>query len=227
MRLTMGDLSSFHDQVKEGDSAGVRASLARDRSLLDATNESGQNAFLLAKYYRQHEIADYLLSLSPKLDLFGSCVAGQLREVMDEIDRDTSLLNAHSYDGWTPLHLSAFFGHSDLANALLDRGADVNARSTNSMKNTPLHAATAGGQLELVRVLLKRGADANASQEGGWTALHSAAQSGNREMVELLIAQGAQINARAGNNQSALDLALTHGHQEIARLLEELGAKLQ
>lgn len=223
----MSDLNFLHDQVRQGDLAGVRASLTRDPSLLDSSNESGQTAFLLAKYYRQSEIAEYLLTLNPKLDFFACCVAGRLRAVTDEIDHDASLRNAHSGDGWTPLHLAAFFGYPDLASTLLDRGADVNARSTNSMKNTPLHAAAAGGNVELMRLLLDRGADANALQEGGWTALHAAAQSGNREMVELLLAHGAHVNARAENHQAALDLALTKGHQEIARLLEELGAKLQ
>jgi uncharacterized protein len=223
----MSDLNSLHNQVRQGDLAGVRVSLTRDPSLLDAANESGQNAFLLAKYYRQPEIAEYLLSLDPKLDVFSSCAAGRQDAVTREIDRDGSLLKAHSGDGWTLLHLAAFFGHADLANVLLDRGADVNARSTNSMKNTPLHAAAAGGHIELTRLLLQRGADANATQEGGWTALHAAAQSGNREMVELLLAHGAHVNVRAENNQTALDLALTKGHQEIARLLEELGAKSQ
>jgi ankyrin repeat protein len=223
----MSDLTSLHNQIKQGDLAGVRASLAGNASLLDATNESGQNAFLLAKYYRQTAVADYLLGLGPKLDLFSLCAAGRVTEVKREIDRNESLLKTHSGDGWTPLHLAAFFGHPEVANALLDRGADVNARSTNSMKNTPLHAAAAGGNIELVRLLLVRGADANASQEGGWTALHSAAQSGNREMVELLLAHGAHVNTRAENNQAALDLALTRGHQDIARLLEELGANLQ
>lgn len=223
----MSDLSSLHNQIKQGDLAGVRASLACDASLLDANNESGQNAFLLAKYYRQAEIAEYLLGLGPKLDVFSLCAAGRVNAVIEAIDRDRSLVTAHSGDGWTPLHLAAFFGHPEVANALLDRGAGVNARSTNSMKNTPLHAAAAGGNIELMRLLLERGADANATQEGGWTALHAASQSGNRAMVELLLAHGAHINTRAENNQAALDLALTKGHQDIARLLEELGAKLQ
>jgi len=223
----MSDLNSLHKQIKQGDLAGVRAALAGDASLLDARNELGQNAFLLARYYRQSEIAEYLLSLGPKLDLFSSCAAGRISAVTGEIDRDGSLLKAHSGDGWTALHVASFFGHSELANALLDRGAAVNARSTNSMKNTPLHAAVAGGNVELMRLLLERGADANATQEGGWTALHAGAQSGNREMVELLLAHGAHVNTRAENNQAALDLALTKGHQDIAQLLEELGAKLQ
>jgi uncharacterized protein len=223
----MSDLSSLHNRIKQGDLAGVRASLAVDASLLDASNESGQNAFLLAKYYRQPEIAEYLLGLGPKLDLFSLCAAGRVNAVIEAIDRDRSLLKAHSGDGWTPLHLAAFFGHAEVANALLDRGADGNGRSTNSMKNTPLHAATAGGNIELIRLLLERGADVNASQEGGWTALHAASQSGNRAVVELLLDHGAHVNDRADNHQAALDLALTKGHQDVARLLEELGAKLQ
>jgi uncharacterized protein len=223
----MRDLNSLHTQIKQGDLAGVRAALAVDASLLDASNESGQNAFLIAKYYRQAEIAEYLLGLGPKLDLFSLCAAGRVNAIIEAIDRDPSLLEAHSGDGWTPLHLAAFFGHAEVASALLDRGADVNARSTNAMKNTPLHAAAAGNNTELMRLLLERGADANATQQGGWTALHAAAQSGNREMLELLLAHGAHVNTRAENNQAALDLALTKGHQDLARLLEELGAKLQ
>jgi ankyrin repeat protein len=223
----MADEKSFHEQVKRGDLDAVRAALLKDPSLLDATNESGQNAFLLAKYYRQEHIAHYLLSLNPKLDVFNASVAGRTADVLRKIEEDPALLEAHSSDGWTPLHLAAFFGHPGLAHALLDRGAPVDALSTNAMRNTPLHAAAAGGNLALLQLLVKRGADINARQEGGWTALHSAAQSGNRPIVEFLLANGAEVHARAANNQSALDLALSKGHHEVAALLEELGAKLQ
>lgn len=223
----MTDVRSFHEQVKRGDLDGVRSSIAEDASLLNATNESGQSAFLLAKYYRQQETADYLLTLDPKLDVFDACVAGRVAPVLAEIDRDPAMLEARSTDGWTLLHLAAFFGHKELANALLDRGANVEARSTNQMRNTPLHAAAAGGNTALVELLLKFGADANARQEGGFTALHSAAQAGNRPMVEALLANGADLNARAANRQSPLDLALGGGRQEVVALLEQLGAELQ
>ena len=212
--------------MKSGDLAAVKGDLTEYPDLLDATNETGQSAFLLAKYYRREAVAEYLLSLKPKMDIYHLCIAGDASAVLAKIAADPTLLEAHNSDGWTPLHLAAFFGQVELANVLIDRGADVNARSTNSMKNTPLHAAAAGGNVQAVDLLLKRGADANATQEGGWTALHSAAQSGNRAMVETLIAQGADVNVRAANNQSPLDMALLKGHQEIVELLEQLGAKL-
>lgn len=223
----MTDVKSFQESVKKGDLSAVKAALADDPALLDATNEAGQSAFLLAMYYRQPETADYLLSLGPKLDVFNACVGGQTQRVLDDVKANPALLEAQSSDGWTPLHLAAFFGHPDLADALVAAGANLNARSSNAMKNTPLHAAAAGGQVALVELLLKRGADPNATQESGWTALHSAAQAGNRQMVEALLANGAHVNARAANNQSPLDLALSKGRPEIAALLEQLGATLQ
>ena len=222
----MPDVKAFQELVKKGDLDGVRAALSEDPSLLDAKNEAGQTSFLLAKYYRQPAVTDYLLSLNPKLDLFDTCVAGRTEAVLNEIDANSALLETHSSDGWTPLHLAAFFGHPELAKALLNRGANVDSRSTNAMQNTPMHAAAAGRNVSMVRLLLENGADANALQHGGWTALHSAAQSGDREMAEVLMTGGAKVAARADNNQSPLDLALTHGHAEMAALLQKVTVPL-
>ncbi|MGA7414834.1 MAG: ankyrin repeat domain-containing protein [Bryobacteraceae bacterium] len=222
----MPTLNAFQESVKNGDLAAVRAALVEDPSLLNQKNESGQTAYLLACYYRKPDVAEYLLGLNPELDLFTACVAGHTADVVKWMETDPALLESHSGDGWTPLHLSAFFGHKELAEALLAQGAQVDSRSTNSMQNTPLHAATAGRQVELMKLLLEHGADADATQEGGWTALHAAAQNGDRAMIEVLLASNASINVRAGNNQSPLDLALLKGHHEVAALLEQLGAKL-
>lgn len=220
------DVKEFQELVKAGRLAEVKAAVAEDPSLATTLNSTGQSSFTIAKYYRQEETAEYLLSVLPRLDLFEASVAGRTDAVLQKIENDPALLESRNSDGWTPLHLAAFFGHPELLKKLIDKGALVNARSGNSMQNTPLHAAVAGGKAEIVRLLAERGADVNAQQHGGWTALHGAAQSGNREMVEVLVAHGADLKARAVNNQSALDLALQKGHEPVAALLEQLGAQL-
>src|SRR4051794_15903287 len=179
------NVTEFQDLVKKGNLAEVQAELATDPSLATALNASGQSSFLLAKYYRQSEVAAYFLKILPTLDIFEASVAGQTESVLAKLKDNPELLESRNGDGWTPLHLAGFFGTPELINALLDQGASVDARSGNAMANTPLHAAVAGGKTENVEALVKRGANVNAKQSGGWTALHGAAQSGNREMVEI------------------------------------------
>ncbi len=214
---------AFHELVKKGDLPAVQAAVAEDPSLPGLLNEAGQTAFLLAKYYGQGAIADLLLQVHPDLDLFEACAGGQLATVRRFLDADPESIYARNTDGWTPLHLAAFFGNLEVAQYLLSVGAPVDARSTNAMKNTPLHAAAAGGKAALVKLLLEAGAEVNSKQEGGWSSLHAAAQSGNREMVELLVAGGADLKVRAANNQSPLDLAMLKGHADIVGLLEQIG----
>jgi ankyrin repeat protein len=218
------NVNEFQELVKKGDLPGVKSAIDGEPSLATALNASGQSSFILAKYYRQNEVASYLLQILPMLDIFEASVAGATQSVLTKLQANPDLLESRNGDGWTPLHLAAFFGAPELIDALLDHGASVDARSGNAMANTPLHAAVAGGKTENVAALAKRRADVNAQQSGGWTALHGAAQAGNREMVEVLIAHGADVKARAGNNQNALDLALQKRHESVASLLEQLGA---
>ena len=60
----------------------------------------------------------------------------------------------------TPLHLAAAIGSSEVAEVLLEAGADIGARDDNGA--TPLHRAAAEGDPGVVSLLLKAGADANA-----------------------------------------------------------------
>jgi ankyrin repeat protein len=167
-----------------------------------------------------------LVKADPSLAIFAASIQGHTQEIEQLTAGNRSLASGLSSDGWTPLHLAAFFGHKETAQALLNKGALVDARSTNAMQNTPLHAAASGRKLEVAKLLLDRGAAPNARQHGGWTPLHSAAQNGDLPMAEVLLAAGADVQARAENNQSALDLALTKGHQGLVDLLEKNGAHL-
>jgi ankyrin repeat protein len=214
-------MKQFFDAIRAGDEPRVRALLESNPSLLAAKDDNGLGAFTVARYSRQNAIADYLLASGVELDIFAACLAGRRERVAELIAHDRNVLTAYSHDGWTPLHLAAFFGFADIAADLIAAGADVKARSSNAMRNTPLHAAVAGNSVAVARTLLEQGAEVNAPQESGWTALHSAAQNGNVELIELLIAAGATVSAKADNGQTPADLALTRGHQAAVDILEK------
>ena len=92
---------------------------------------------------------------------------------MDDAERvhallatDRSATDTYSADGWTPLHLAAFFGAHRAAQLLLTHGADPRRISRNSMANTPLHAALAGKHASVVKILLDGGADPRLECQG-------------------------------------------------------------
>jgi len=167
-----------------------------------------------------------LVAADPSLAIFAAAIQGDIEELTALLTANRSLVGLLSTDGWTPLHLAAFFGKTEAARLLLNKGALVTAKSTNAMANMPLHAASAGRHLEVSRLLIEHGAPVNARQHGGWAPLHAAAQNGDMELAKALIAAGADVNARAENNQMPLDLALTKGQQAMVDYLESNGAKL-
>lgn len=167
-----------------------------------------------------------LVEADPSLAIFAASILGETAQIETLLTGNRSLVGLLSSDGWTPLHLAAFFGKLDAARLLLNNGAVVNARSTNPMQNMPLHAAAAGKHAEVAKLLIEHGAPVNARQHGGWAPIHAAAQNGDIELAKVLVAAGADVMVRAENNQTALDLALTKGHQAMVEYLESNGASL-
>ena len=214
-------VSEFITHVKAGDAASVDALLARDPSLVNATDEDGLTPIVVATYYGQEAMASLLANRGAVLDLFSAAARGNTERLRGLLDEDPTRINAYSPDGWTPLALAAFFGRATTIERLLERGADVNAKSRNAMGNLPIHAAAAGGRTEAVAALLAGGADVNAVDVRGWTPLALAAQNGSRAIVELCLAHGADAYSRSHDGRSALDVAQVAGNDEIVALLRE------
>lgn len=217
-------MKQLFEAIRAGNAAAVEAILDADPRMASATDESGLPALTVAVYHRQPSIVTLLEDRGAKMDIFSAAMAGRLQQLREAVEAQPDRVNSVSADGWTPLHLAAFFGCKECVELLLKAGAGVNERSQNAMQNMPLHAASARRHAEVARLLLEGGAWVNARQHGGWTALHAAAQSGDDALAELLIAAGADVKARADNNQSPLDLALTNAHQRMVEILEHYGA---
>lgn len=217
-------MKQLFDAIKAGDTAAVSAMLDAQPELVNTTGEDGMSAFIVAKYNRKDDIAKLLLDRGATLDIFAASMSGSEARLHEILASQPAAVNEFSKDGWTPLHLAAFFGHESCARTLIAAGAPVNERGRNQMQNMPLHAAAAGRKVDVVIALLEGGAAVNARQHGGWTALHAAAQNGDISIGHVLIGGGADVKARADNNQTALDLAILKGNQDMVDMLEHYGA---
>jgi uncharacterized protein len=196
--------------------------VSADPTLTDARSRTGESAILTAVYHRQKEIVNLLVARGAPLTLFEACAAGEVERV--ERLADASTINTYSADGWTPLHLAAFFGHAKIVELLLARDADVAARSRNPNGNTPLHAALVGNFKLVAGLLIGRDADVNAADVAGWRPLHLAAANNNMDAIKALIAQGADVTAGNGEGRTPLSLATEKNHREAAALLRRYGA---
>jgi ankyrin repeat protein len=209
--------------VAAGETERVQAFLAEDPSLAMARGDDGVSAVLLARYRFDRPTMDALLAADPDLDIFEASAVGRLDRVRAAIDDDPEAIRRLSPDGFTALHLAAFFGKPEVAKTLLDAGASVDTYTTNDFANQPLHAAAAGRHLEVCRLLLAAGADVNATQHGGYAPLHEAAQHGDVEMVELFLSAGADPALVVAEGTPA-DLAEAAGHPDVARRIREVAA---
>ena len=201
----------FFNAIKEGESARVEQMVNRNPSLVNAKDSQGMSPVTVATYYGRSKIAEVLVSQGATLTLHEASMAGKLEIVKSLIARNPADVNSYSLDGFTPLHLAAFFGRVEIVRYLLVVGADANAVAKNMMKVMPLHSAVAHNQLEISELLIAQGADVNARQEGGFVPLHEAAQSGNLEIARLLLKHGAEVNAKSDNGKTPLALTREEG----------------
>ncbi|MBI5649715.1 MAG: ankyrin repeat domain-containing protein [Chloroflexi bacterium] len=211
--------------IKAGDAARVRDLIAADPALASAQTENGVSLILLATYYGRRDIAQNLRAHIPALDLFEASAVGDRARVKEIVATQPQSVNTFAPDGFFPLGLAAFFGHTHVAEFLLANGADPNLAAQNSQRVAALHAATASRHLAIVQMLIARGAEVNARQAGGFVPLHAAAQNGQIEMIELLIANGADANARADDGKTPLAFALEEDHLDAATILRKQIAK--
>jgi ankyrin repeat protein len=192
--------------ITAGDAGRVRALLAADPGLASARDEHGLSAVLTALYHRKPEALDALLAAGPELDVLDAAATGRLDLLRAHLESDQDALSARSPEGFTSLHLAAFFGGGAAVRLLLSAGMDPDADQANPARVRPLHSAVAARDHDAARALLEAGADPDCAQQGGFTPLLAAAHHDDAEMAELLLRHGADpaLAAEDGRDPAAM-----------------------
>ena len=206
--------------IDAGDTDQVRALVAVDPSTAMARDDQGVSALMRARYRQDEAMVEAIRPSAGELDMFEAVTFGDLDRVTELWIFDPAIVATRSGDGFTPLHLAAFFGQVETAGFLLDRGADVDAVGNGWMTGTALHAAASGRHAPVIAVLLSAGAQPDMRQSGGWTPLHAAAMNGDERSTRLLLEAGADPAARNDDGVGTASLAQRSGNADVIAMIE-------
>jgi ankyrin repeat protein len=209
--------------------------------------------YCAAIYYRREDVAAYLSTRDPQLDIFRAAFTGDQKRVAEALAADPAMVNAEDpFDDIYFVPLLAFAvvgGHLAMVEILLKRGAIVTPYSAQL-----IHLAARASRLDLIEMLVAYGADMRAVDTGIFVAVldlqimrylltHGASatavgkngfppliylsrgdKSEHPDKLQLLLEHGASVNAIGPKGRTALHYAAAGGHLQSMTVLLHYGA---
>ena len=188
---------------------------------------------------------------APDISIHEDVVRENIEDVKQHLAAGTDV-DARDGSGRTSLHIAADFGHKEIAELLITKGADVNARD--EYGDTPLdnvsllygvalhytetadllrkHGGKRGEELKAEGKPIEPVALAATSKPEPKTvkapsiSIHGAAEEGNIEAVKQHLAAGTDVNTKTANGWTPLLMAISWAQKEIAELLIAEGANV-
>ncbi|KAJ7190338.1 ankyrin repeat-containing domain protein [Mycena pura] len=173
------------------------------------------------------DFQDWPVSPSP---LWVAASSNLLKVAESLLDFETPVSNTRKHEEistqkreTSALGVALYYGHSEMAQMLIEHGADVN--HPGGQYGNALRMVSAQKQEDLVHLLIEKGANVNASGKHG-TALYTASARGHKDIVQLLIRKKADIDSVGGKYGTPIQVASIRGKIGIVRLLIEAGANV-
>ena len=158
-------------QDELGNSSGIYKIISQNSEKINGRNEIIQKNYLgeNAAFYLDNdddEAVDKIISLGEKsvfqtetennLNPFLISIMNQRRDMSNTLLNhiSTKTINSSNETKITPLHYACLYNYSELANSLIEKGANVNSK-TREFGDTPLDFLVQTGNYETLQILLK------------------------------------------------------------------------
>ncbi len=201
--------------------------LIRAGADVDAENDLGVTPLLMASARGHGSLVERLLAAgadpngalaSGETALMASARAGSLEAVNALLDAGARVNATESTRGQSALMWAVANRHPAITRALLEHGADIDARTGTRRRVYNMGGSRSAGSAS-------RGIALEEVTLGGSTPLLFAARSGDLESARLLIAAGAEVHDTAADGNTALNIAAHSGHGSLAAFLLSEGAE--
>jgi len=151
---------------------------------------------------------------NPITQIRDGVINGDIEKVKQSLERGVNV-DVEVFGG-TPLYLAVSKDNKEMAEFLVNRGADINQGLNEQNGVNPLLEAAVENHPELVEFFLARGAI---------VGIHFAAFTGDIDAVRNFIKQNVLVNSTR-RSKTPLNLAIKGGHKEIVSLLLDNGADI-
>ncbi|MBI1279950.1 MAG: ankyrin repeat domain-containing protein [Anaerolineaceae bacterium] len=180
---------------------------------------------------------------------FEAIKQGNRQTVSEQLSAQPDLSNARTTDGLSAVLLAAYYGQTEIAKLMVERGANLNlfeAASVGELATVkailaedpdlinayspdgffPLALAAFFGHADIVSYLLDSGADVHQTAQNAQrvNVLHAASANRHLDICRMLIERGVDVNAKQEGGFTALQAAAQNGQLALAELLLEQGA---
>ncbi|KAI8631585.1 ankyrin repeat-containing domain protein [Xylariaceae sp. FL1651] len=184
---------------------------------------NSRRSAIVAKLLKQPgiNVSVYVRELQASLTtpFFAAVLGGGVGIVQAFIDFGVNIQAEESFTHYTPLHAAASAEKLDVANLLIEKGADVNAPIGNEWGAPPVFIAIQRGDANMVRLLVESGAKTDAVDRGGFTAVHAMINFSHSELLPVLLQYGFDINMQNKAGQTPIVFALQLKKFESAQIL--------
>lgn len=145
----------------------------------------------------QQEMSEFLIDRGARYDITAAAKLGDLDRVSALLEEDASLANAIpdycTYYNGVPLWEAVRSGHQEIAELLLEKGADPTTPEPGMAPKGRVLAAAVRGEIDFLKRLLEMGADPNGMIESSGNAMSAAVNAKNWDALKLMAGYGGQI----------------------------------